>query len=119
CHSVEAGKSKGGLRLDSRLGMRTGGETGAALVPGQPGKSLILQALRYQGPQMPPKGQLPASVAADFESWIAQGAPDPREQPSAARNQGIDFGKAKQHWSYQPIRMPPLPAVRNQVWARS
>src|SRR5437870_3843099 len=69
CHSGEAGKPKGGLRLDSRAAVLQGGDTGPALVPGQPNDSLLLQAVRYTdaGLRMPPKGKLPDAVIADVE----------------------------------------------------
>src|SRR4051812_29708428 len=46
CHSANT-NSKGGLRVDDRNGLLTGGGRGPALVPGQPGKSLLLQAVRH------------------------------------------------------------------------
>lgn len=58
CHSVKAassGKIKGDLQLDTREGTRRGGDTGPAVVPGKPEKSLLLSALRHDGLEMPPK----------------------------------------------------------------
>ncbi len=79
CHSADAvkkGKVKGGLQLDSRDGIRAGGDTGPAVVPGNSGASLILSALRQEkNHQMPPKGKLPDAVIADFQRWIEMGAP--------------------------------------------
>src|SRR6266446_6144328 len=59
CHSADAGKTKGGLTLDSRDAMLKGGETAPAVVPGDPEKSLLLKAISYLDPelQMPPKGE--------------------------------------------------------------
>src|SRR2546423_205371 len=48
CHSTGK-KRKGGLLLDSRAGMLKGGDTGPAIVPGDPAKSLLIQAIGYQG----------------------------------------------------------------------
>src|SRR3954454_6805972 len=47
CHSVEAKKNKGGLRMDSRAALLKGGDTGPALVPGEPDKSLIIRAITH------------------------------------------------------------------------
>src|SRR4051794_33953893 len=50
CHSAEAEankKLKAGLRLDTRDGLRAGGDGGPALAPGDPGGSLLMKALRY------------------------------------------------------------------------
>ena len=79
CHSHESGKAKGGLVLDSRHGWKKGGSEGPAIVPGRPGESLLVEAVRYEGYEMPPDKQLPASEIALLEKWVAMGAPDPRE----------------------------------------
>ena len=87
CHSTDAakaGKLKGGLMLDNIQGLLTGGESGPALVPGKASESLIMEALRYETYEMPPKGKLPDAVIASFEKWINMGAPDPRSVASAA-----------------------------------
>src|SRR5436305_12538138 len=73
CHSAQAAKPKGGLRLDTRDGLRTGGDSGPAVVPGDPARSLLLKALRYDGVEMPPGGKLPDAVIADSQTWIAHG----------------------------------------------
>src|SRR5262245_4477717 len=120
CHSKDAKKQRGGLLLDSRSGIRKGGDTAPAVVPGKPGDSLLLKAIRQTDPdlKMPPKGKLPDSVIADFERWIALGAPDPRDA-KPAKTAGIDFEAAKKHWSYQPIRKASLPAVKQSGWAQT
>ena len=66
CHSAEAEKVKGGLLLDTREALLKGGDTGPAIVPGDPEKSLLIKAVRYTDPdlQMPPKGEK-LSDAAD------------------------------------------------------
>src|SRR6476646_346162 len=76
CHSADAKKLKGGLRLDSKAGLLAGGDSGPALVPGKPEDSLVLDALRHNGIEMPPKGKLAEPIADDFEHWIKIGAPD-------------------------------------------
>src|SRR5688500_17140207 len=78
CHSAEAKELKGKLRLDSRAALLAGGENGPAIVPGDAKNSLLIQALRHDGLEMPPEKKLPASVIADFERWVARGAVDPR-----------------------------------------
>src|SRR5262245_18652271 len=59
CHSHQAEKVKAGLFLDTREGVLAGGESGPAIVPGDPEKSLLIKAIRYTNPdlQMPPKGK--------------------------------------------------------------
>ena len=76
CHSAESERVKGGLLLDSREGLLKGGESGAAIVPGDPDKSRLIVALRHKDEhlQMPPKEALPAEVGADFGKWVRGGA---------------------------------------------
>jgi hypothetical protein len=59
CHSVEEGKSKGGLTLDTKMGFQKGGENGAIVVPGDLAKSPLITAVTYldKDLQMPPKGR--------------------------------------------------------------
>ncbi len=94
CHSAEAKKRKGGLALDTSADLLKGGETGPALKPGKPDESLIFQALTHEGDlKMPPKAPLSAAVQADFKTWIAMGAPDPRQ--GGVKPVGIDWNEAQ------------------------
>ncbi|MCA8997391.1 MAG: PSD1 domain-containing protein [Planctomycetaceae bacterium] len=106
CHSREFSEAKGGLVLDSREGIRRGGDSGAAVVPSDPSESLILQAVRYESLEMPPDSKLPGNVIADIEKWIAMGAPDPREEittPITERKRAeIDWNAARRFWAFQP-----------------
>src|SRR5262245_39117508 len=79
CHSGKSEKLKANLLLDHREGVRKGGESGPAVVPGDPDASLLVQALRFENYEMPPKGKLPPAVISDFEQWVKHGAADPRE----------------------------------------
>ena len=78
CHSSQADELKGGLSLENAASVVKGGDSGTAVVGGKPDESLILDALKYDGMEMPPDGKLPESVIQDFKKWIAMGAPDPR-----------------------------------------
>ena len=84
CHSNDD-KQKGGLSLTSRAGLRRGGESGPAIVPDKPDASLLLEALRYESYEMPPKGKLSDRIIDDFAKWIAMGAPDPRVESAPAK----------------------------------
>src|SRR5438034_442362 len=72
CHSENAKKLKGSLRLDSKAAMLKGGDTGPSIVPGDPQKSLLVKAIRQKDEElkMPPKGKLTDVQIADFEAWI-------------------------------------------------
>lgn len=103
CHSSDSKKVKGGLLLDTREATRAGGDSGPTVVPGTPDESLILDALRYESFEMPPSGRLPETVIADFEKWIAMGAPDPREgQVVRPETPVIDIEQARDFWAFQP-----------------
>ena len=117
CHSKDAKSIKGGLSLDTREAIRAEGDSGHAVVPGDPESSILMEAIRYESFEMPPKEQLPESVIADFAQWIEMGAPDPRQGPSLIKRE-INFEEAKQHWSYQPITKPSPPAIENSDWPR-
>ncbi len=119
CHSVTSKNVRGGLLLDTRAGMRRGGESGAAVIPRKPEASVLIDAIRYEGFEMPPKQRLPKSVIADFMKWIRMGAPDPREGGEVSNSAGIDFEKGRQFWSFQPIRDPKVPSVKDAAWPRT
>ena len=78
CHSPRAPKLQGGLRLDTREKLRRGGDSGPVFAAGAPGKSLLIQAIRHDGLEMPPDKRLPDRIIVNFEKWVAMGAPDPR-----------------------------------------
>ncbi|MCI0336673.1 MAG: PSD1 and planctomycete cytochrome C domain-containing protein [Acidobacteria bacterium] len=125
CHSSKLKSPMGGLVLDTKAGMLKGGDSGPALIAGKPAESLLLRALRYNDLRlkMPPTGKLPDSVIADFEQWIAAGAPDPRTEtnPTSAvsKSRVIDFNRGRKWWSFQPIRELPAPRVKQTSWPRT
>ena len=99
CHSSENKQVKGGLALDSREAIRAGGESGKAVVPGNVEDSILMEALRHEGLEMPPDEKLADDVIAKFEQWIRMGAPDPRDGKAPVRRE-IDFAKAREFWSF-------------------
>jgi hypothetical protein len=122
CHSAHSRKLKGKLALDSKEGVRKGGESGPAVVPGMPGKSLLLRAISYTDDEMkmPPRGKLPDAVIADLRHWVEMGAPDPRNQAAALVAGTVSWEQAlksrRQWWSLQPVRRLPLPDVKDSAW---
>jgi hypothetical protein len=121
CHSAGAKEIKGGLRLDARDAILAGGESGAVFVAGKPDGSLLLEALRYEGLEMPPTKKLAAEVVADFETWIKLGAPLPADRvtvPSTPDESGdaFDLAAARQFWSFQPPRLHEPPHVKQADW---
>ena len=67
---------------------------------------------------MPPSGQLSDTQIADFEKWVAMGAPDPRAEVKAAvKPSSIDIEKGRQYWAFQPPKTPLVPKVKNAAWS--
>jgi hypothetical protein len=120
CHAATAEKIRGGLTLDTREGIREGGDTGPAVIPGDVKQSLLLKVIRHTHDRikMPPKKKLGDDVVANFEKWIAMGAPDPRGAVAKVAKYGIDIAKGRQFWSFQPLQKTPAPAVMNTAWPR-
>lgn len=132
CHSAESNKIKGGLTLDTKDGTLNGGDTGPAVVPGRLDDSLLIAAIRYanEDTAMPPKGKLPASVIADFETWVKMGAPDPRNAEGAMvadateasakwTKKEINIEQGRHYWAYQAPKKPAAPALKNTAWPKS
>src|SRR5580698_5348126 len=118
CHSAEAEKVKGDLLLDTREGVLKGGETGPAIVPGNPDASLLIKAIRYADPdlQMPKNKKLPDDEIADLETWVKMGAPDPRTTV-ASQNKWAD--DKTNHWAWQPVKRVTIPEVSNPDWCQT
>ena len=121
CHSEEGKKEKGGLLLDTRDGIRRGGDNGPAVVPGDTRKSLLLKAIKQTDatPKMPPKSKLSDEVVADFEKWISTGAADPRDGKKVVAAKEIDIEKGRQFWAFQPPKKTDPPGVADSAWPRS
>jgi hypothetical protein len=127
CHNSTMKEPKGYLTLDSRDGVMKGGTHGPALVPGKPADSKLIHAMKYADPhlQMPPSGKLADDVIADFETWIAGGAPDPRVETTAAavtKRRVVDeaeLQKGRQWWAFQAVKVLPQPVSAHASTART
>jgi hypothetical protein len=97
CHGGE--KTSGGLRLDAREHLLTGGDRGPAIIPADAANSLLVQAMRRTHPDlaMPPKQKLAQSVIEDFEHWINAGAHWPATTTQTSASSG-------RHWAFLPVR---------------
>jgi hypothetical protein len=93
CHGSK--KVSNGLRVDSREALLKGGKNGPAIVPGDAGKSLLIQAVRRTHPEikMPPDQKLPDAVIADFAAWVRDGAQWPKAKT-------LHVGS---HWAFEPV----------------
>ena len=121
CHAADT-KQKAGLLLDSKAGWQIGGDSGPALIPGDPDASLMIRAIGYEETdlQMPPKKRLTDAQIADLTQWVADGAYDPREGGSdavAKAADSIDVAARKAaHWSWQKVTLPATPVVKQTDW---
>lgn len=123
CHSAEAEKIKGQLRVDGREMLLKGGEIGPAIVLGVPEKSRLIEAVEYRNEdlEMPPKGKLSDRQIEDLRAWVKMGAPWPEEKARVADSTEphVDYARLKrEHWAYQPVVKPAAPAVSDRSWAR-
>jgi cytochrome c553 len=123
CHSGRAQKLRGGLRLDSRDLLLKGGESGPAVVPGEPAQSRLIEAVSYHNPdlQMPPKSRLSEQQVRDLAEWVKRGVPWPSEsarpETAAPAGQAFDLWRRRAaHWAWQPVRPAPPPQVKDAAW---
>ena len=123
CH--DSRKQKGNLRLDSRAAVLKGGDSGTAIVPGNPDESELIKALRYDpdGYQMPPDGKLPPETVAVFVKWVEMGAPWPASTAGTGEGTAASwaetFATRAERWSFQPLQRVAPPVVKNKDWART
>lgn len=115
CHGGR--RREAGLDLRTRESALRGGQGGPAIVPGDPGASLVLK--RMQAGEMPPKDQLTLAMVKPLEPaeidtvarWIEQGAPevpvpdDRAGQPDDPLVRPAD----RAFWAFQPPQRPSLP----------
>ena len=106
CHGPDESSRKANLRLDLRDGALTPRRTGAPIVPGRPGESLLYTRITEENSvrRMPPLSThktLSDAQKDTVKRWIEQGAEWP------------------QHWAFvAPVR-PRVPPVKNAKWART
>lgn len=113
CHGPT--KQKADLRLDSRDAILKGSLSGPVVSAGQPGKSLLIKAVRHEDEalEMPPGKKLSDRQIADLARWIKMGLPFP-QTPVVQRGE-----KDRDFWDFKPPAAPPSPAVRDKSWPRS
>lgn len=119
CHGPTM--QKGGLRLDSRDAVLSGGDTGPAVVPGKPADGFLIGAVQYGDLyKMPPDGKLPAEKIEALRQWIELGAPWPDETTRAESSpeKTFDFVERSQHWCFQPLMHADPGAVSEVDWTR-
>ena len=123
CHSRKADKLRGGLKLDDYASVLEGGDTGPAVVVGDPEQSLLIEAINYKSDsiEMPPDGKMPKNEIALLVKWVELGIPFPttKTRPSStAAAKGIDVEQGRKFWSFQSVRLQPLPETKHGGWQK-
>src|SRR4051794_34253985 len=134
CYDCHTDQRMGGLRIDSREALLKGGRSGPAIVPGDPDKSLLIQAVRQTGTLKMPKGGVlrPDDVSA-LADWVRAGAAWADAAPTATAAAAtaptapapssapayVIKPEQRAFWSFQPLHKPPLPAVSHGNWPKT
>lgn len=124
CFKCHGGKKvKGGLHLDSRAGIMKGGDSGKAVNLKRPTKSLLFEAIGYEleGYEMPPSGQLSPEQIGILGRWLRMGLPVTADfagkvGESPNRTSPRVTAETRRFWSFQPVRRPAVPRIRNPEW---
>lgn len=122
CHSQKSGKIRGGLLVDTKKGLADGGDSGAAIVPGELDESTLWSAINHEDWMMPPNRKLSDKVIEDFRVWIEMGAPDPRTIKTVKVNTTIteaDIRKGRSFWSFVKPKQHEVPTVEQSDWAKT
>src|SRR5262249_56691145 len=109
--------------LDSRAAVLKGGDTGPALVPGDPDRSLLVKAIGYKDAdlRMPPRSKLTDEQIATLTTWVRMGAPWPETRAASGPTgkEAFDLKERARQWSLQPLQSHALPGVHTPDWPRS
>jgi len=121
CHSPE--KHRGGLDLSTRAALLKGGDTGPALIAGDPDASLLIKSIRHEvEPHMPLKAdKLPEGEIAVLVAWVKAGAPMPEGAAPApqAKREMIVTDKDRDYWAYRALEDPAPPTVKDTAWVKN
>ncbi len=119
CHGEE--KQKGDLRVDSLHGLLQGGDSGAAIEPGKPDESLLIEAINYDSYEMPPAGKLKSEEIAVLTRWIKIGAPWPGSGDDplpVVKAEPVFTEEDRAFWSFQPVAEYQPPTLKDDNWSR-
>ena len=124
CYACHTDLKSGGLRMDSRESLLKGGQSGPAVIPGDPEASLLIQAVSYTHSRLKMplgKPRLKDEEIADFKTWVKMGAPWP-ESVKVSPPPGKEFvitEEQRKHWAFQPCHKPDVPEVKDKTWPKS
>jgi mono/diheme cytochrome c family protein len=114
CHGDKVAQAK--LRLDTREGFLKGGASGPLIAGSDPAKSLLVKAVRHDGPvKMPPQGKLRPQQIEDLTTWVRLGAPWPAERRTGESRKT----NGERPWAFTPVKPPTIPAVKTKGWVKN
>lgn len=119
CHGPDLDEVEGELRFSSRGALLKGGETGPAIIPGDPKNSLLIDTINYgEVYEMPPDSKMPADEIALLTEWVTKNAPWPMVNDAhLSEAKGFDLEKRKQdHWCWQVPQKTSIPNVKDSAW---
>ncbi len=123
CFACHTDAKMGGLQLNTRENLLKGGKRGPAVVPGEPESSLLIRAVNHTDPklEMPPPGKLTSDEISILELWVKDGAiwGKPSNATAGASSEYVISPEQRAFWSFQPVRVPPIPKVTDRSWIRS
>ena len=123
CYECHADQASGGLRVDSREALLKGGDSGPAIVPGDPDRSLLIQAVKRlpDAPQMPSgRPRLKADDIDVLVDWVRAGALWPASSSKPVLPSGmVVTPEHRAFWAFQPLRATKPPAVKDAAWAKT
>jgi mono/diheme cytochrome c family protein len=127
CYDCHDDTAKGGLRVDSKAAFEKGGKHGLVVIPGDPAKSLLIQAVQQTGDLKMPKGsKLKPEEVSILVEWVKTGAKWPDAAAGAitspTASSGVITEKQREFWSFQPLKTVTPPAIEDahyEHWAQT
>jgi mono/diheme cytochrome c family protein len=121
CSACHGDAAMSGLRVDSREALLKGGSRGPAIVPGDPDASLLIQSVRQSGDlKMPKGGKLQQQEIEALTAWIKSGASWPASKTAVKAPTGrVITAQDRAFWSFQPLKMPATPEVKDAGWSNN
>ena len=117
CHGES--KQEGGLRLDTRAGVLQGGDSGPALIAGNPEASLLIDALHHRSVEMPPTSKLPDKTILHFERWVEGGALWPESAKKLRESEGNISDTDRAWWAFLPVKKTEPPIDPRDTWSKT
>jgi len=122
CHG--GNKTQKGFDISTRESFFKGGDNGPVVEVGNAKDSRLLALVRHQEkPYMPSKeDKLSDDKIAKLAEWIDLGAPYDKpllDKKTTVKKPMVVTDEDRQFWSFQPLKRPIAPEVRDASWCRT